>query len=184
MRELSQKIRAKLDATGSNKTINEVLESLYRAQSGQTDFDTFKGWKERGYRVEKGAKGFPLWSKPRDRHGSAKDAPDVEKTETADGVEIDLNAGEGEKRKAQMFYVAYIFSAAQVADANGNRPESYKFYAPRALPIPADYKEHLDTIHAPQQEQPADGWTVCEDDDKPAEDNAQNAQEAQVEFVF
>ena len=82
-----------------------------------------------------------------------------------------------------MFYVAYIFSAAQVADANGNRPASYKFYAPKALPIPADYKEHLDTIHAPQ-EPAADGWTVCDDDDKPAEDNAQNAEKPQFEFVF
>ena len=145
LRRLSAQIRARLNATDSNKTINEVLEAMYRAQSGQNDFDTFRGWKERGYFVEKGAKGFPVWSRPKSRNAEANE---MTKTETPDGVEVNLNGGE---KKAPSFWVSYLFHAGQVKDENGERPNTYGQTPRLALPVPQEYKNDMNIIQPPAQ---------------------------------
>lgn len=175
LRRLSAQIRARLNATGSNKTINEVLEAMYRAQSGQNDFDTFRGWKERGYSVEKGAKGYPIWSRPKAR----KDAGEIAKTETADGVDVETSS----EKKSASFWVSYLFHAGQVKNENGDRPNTYGQTPRLALPIPQEYKNDMNIIQPPAQKPQA--FTLREfeimDD---AEEVPQGAKEAQAEFVW
>lgn len=47
--------------TGST---NAALIALYQVETGRRDFRTFKAWKEAGYSVKKGEKGFPIFSRP------------------------------------------------------------------------------------------------------------------------
>lgn len=107
-------------------TINACLELIYSSETGATEWKTFLGWKEAGYRVIKGEKGFPIWGRP-----------------------IECKAGEdtgtGETRGLEFFPVSYLFHAGQVADADGNRPSYVRqpnaFAAavkalPLALPAP------------------------------------------------
>lgn len=175
LRRLSAQIRARLNATGSARTINEVLEAMYRAQSGQNDFDTFHGWKERGYCVEKGAKGYPVWSRPKSRNTEANE---MTKTETPDGVEVNLNGGE---KKAPSFWVSYLFHAGQVIDENGERPNTYGQTPRVALPVPHEFKRDMDIIQPP--EKPAIKLSEFEIMDE-AEEVPQGAKEAQAEFVW
>ena len=82
---LSSKLRA-ARATGQIppaladcETINDCLRRMYQIQSRQTDFDTFSGWRARGYAVDKGARGWPIWSRPKGQ----RDAETPEETEAA-----------------------------------------------------------------------------------------------------
>lgn len=45
-------------------TFNELLVMMYKAETGCTQFHTFKQWKERGFNIIKGSKGFPIFSRP------------------------------------------------------------------------------------------------------------------------
>lgn len=45
-------------------TFNELLILGYKAQTGCTQFHTFKDWKKRGFNIIKGSKGFPIFSRP------------------------------------------------------------------------------------------------------------------------
>lgn len=79
----------------AGETINEViLNCMYKSDTHQ-EFNTFKNWKEKGFKVKKGAKSFFIWSKPRDVTRKAK------------------NEGEDDK-DFKMFGIAYLFSNAQV----------------------------------------------------------------------
>ena len=75
LRRLSAKIRAAMQTGGLPAafagclTINDCLRRGYQIQTRQSDFDTFAGWRARGYAVDKGAKGYPIWSKPRNHGG-------------------------------------------------------------------------------------------------------------------
>lgn len=44
--------------------MNEMLILQYKAETGATIFRTFKQWKEQGFSVKKGEKGFPIFSRP------------------------------------------------------------------------------------------------------------------------
>lgn len=48
----------------SKGNVNPLLISFYQLETGCTDFRTFKAWKEAGYMVRKGAKGYPIFSRP------------------------------------------------------------------------------------------------------------------------
>jgi len=48
----------------SSGNVNRLLIASYQAETGQTDFRTFKGWKEAGYKVTKGQRGWPIFSRP------------------------------------------------------------------------------------------------------------------------
>ena len=59
-----------------------------------SEFNTFKGWMEKGQIVKKGSKAFFIWSKPRK----------VQKKQ----------AEQGEKDEFKMYGIAHLFSNAQV----------------------------------------------------------------------
>lgn len=79
----------------AGETINEVIINCMYKNETHKEFNTFKKWKEKGFKVVKGSKSFFIWSKPR--------------TVTKKSSEED-----GEKEEFQMFGVAYLFSNAQV----------------------------------------------------------------------
>lgn len=108
-------------------TINECLQRGYEMETGQTDWSTFKGWKDRGYFVQKGEKGFPLWSRPKNKRD--EDKKDLQEAET-----------EEEKKGSGKFWVAYIFHAGQVANAAGERPSTYA-KGENLRPLLPDYME-------------------------------------------
>ena len=98
-------------------TINACLELIYTSETGQTEWKTFLGWKEAGYGVIKGEKGFPIWGRPIERK---------------DGIT--------DERAFEFFPVSNLFHAGQVVDANGNRPTKATALNPfliaiRALPL-------------------------------------------------
>lgn len=130
------------------ETINDCLRRIYQIQSRQTDFDTFSGWRARGYAVDKGARGWPIWSRPKGR----RDAETPEETEAA--TEAAETATEPERKS---FWVAYLFHAGQVHNrATQSRPATYRAAVLPALPLPADYAADLHEIRNAEEPQPAD----------------------------
>lgn len=114
----------------ASRTVNESLEALYRQRTNQSEFHTFAGWKEAGFAVEKGAKGFALWGRP-------MEGRKAESEESAPAAE----SGEASESAAFSWWpIAYLFHAGQVADANGARPASYNpaiYQAPAPAIAPA-----------------------------------------------
>ena len=80
-------------------TLNACLEVIYREQTGQTEFHTFRDWKAKGFIDRKGEKGFMLWSTP--------------KTFAIDTKMVD-EKGEPVKESVERFALAYVFHAGQV----------------------------------------------------------------------
>lgn len=80
-------------------TLNACLEVIYREQTGQTEFHTFRDWKAKGYSVKRGEHGFMLWSTP--------------KTFTFETGAVDAK-GEPEKETVERYALAYVFHAGQV----------------------------------------------------------------------
>lgn len=161
LRRLSAKIRAAMQ-TGSLPaafddclTVNDCLRRGYQIQAHKSDFDTFAGWRARGYAVDKGAKGYPIWSKPRNHDDTAETSEDTAATDTT--TEAATETTEGTATRGN-FCVAYIFSAAQVHHREtGARPDTYNRLALACLPIPEDYQAELATItaqHAQELQQP------------------------------
>ena len=98
-------------------TINACLELIYRRETGQTEWKTFLGWKEAGYGVVKGEKGFPIWGRP-----------------------IERKDGGTDERGLEFFPVSNLFHAGQVVDADGNPSPKASALNPfliavRALPL-------------------------------------------------
>jgi len=61
-----QKVKAG-DANAINSTqggTNAALIAFYQMETGRRDFRTFKNWKDAGYSVKKGEKGYPIFSRP------------------------------------------------------------------------------------------------------------------------
>ena len=152
LRRLSAKIRAAMQTGGLPAafagclTINDCLRRGYQIQTRQSDFDTFAGWRARGYAVDKGAKGYPIWSKPRNHDDTAETSEDTAAAETS--TEAATETTEGTATRGN-FWVAYIFSAAQVHHKEtGARPDTYNRLALACLPIPEDYQAELATITA------------------------------------
>jgi hypothetical protein len=98
-------------------TINACLELIYTGETGQSEWKTFLGWKEAGFGIVKGAKGFPIWGRP-----------------------IECKEGTVEERGFEFFPVSYLFHAGQVVDGDGNHPPQAAALNPfliavRALPL-------------------------------------------------
>jgi len=89
---------------GKYSTINEALvNELYKdVESGAITFKTYKAWLDSGYIVNKGSKGYKVWSNP--IRANAKVEPQPQGT-TAEPTE---------PKKYKMFAMAYIFSNIQV----------------------------------------------------------------------
>lgn len=62
---LSQAVR-ELVAQGVFDSVNEGLRELYEKDNAEiSEFNTFGQWKEMGYTIKKGSKGFLFWGQPR-----------------------------------------------------------------------------------------------------------------------
>ena len=46
-------------------TINDILVTQYKEETGAETFHTYKDWLELGYQVRKGEKSFRVWGRPR-----------------------------------------------------------------------------------------------------------------------
>lgn len=86
-------------------SVNACLELIYSSATGASEWKTFLGWKESGYRVIKGERGFPIWGRP---------------------IECKASEGASEAHALEFFPVSYLFHAGQVADADGNRPSYFR----------------------------------------------------------
>lgn len=80
-------------------TLNACLEVIYREETGQQEFHTFRDWKAKGFAVRKGEHGFTLWSTP--------------KPFEVDAGTLDAN-GDPEKKTVDRFALAHVFHAGQV----------------------------------------------------------------------
>ncbi len=61
--ELSTTVKP-LVTSGQFDNVNEaVIETFYRKE-GNTEFNTYKQWKEKGFQVRKGEKAYFVWAKP------------------------------------------------------------------------------------------------------------------------
>jgi len=98
--KLSRAFKPLVEA-GKFAKVNDAIVAYYTQQTGKTDWHTFKGWKDAGFSVVKGATGFPIWAQPR-ALGEGK-AQDTAPAEPAD-------SGEG----PQWFPVCYLFHDGQV----------------------------------------------------------------------
>lgn len=67
-------------------TFNDILVEEYRRETGRQEFKTFAKWKNEGYKVKKGSKGYPVFSQP-------------------------VKGNTDEKKH---FFTAYLFNEAQV----------------------------------------------------------------------
>lgn len=161
LRRLSAKIRAAMQTGGLPAafddclTVNDCLRRGYQIQAQQSDFDTFAGWRARGYAVDKGAKGYPIWSKPRNHDDTAETSEDTAATDTT--TEAATETTEGTATRGN-FWVAYIFSAAQVHHREtGARPDTIQPTTTACVVIPNDYQAELEIItaqHAQELQQP------------------------------
>ncbi len=95
LKELSEsaKMLMELDPDIGDRVNDVILNTMY-ASAEHSEFNTFKGWMEKGQIVKKGSKAFFIWSKPRK----------VQKKESE----------EGEKDEFKMYGIAHLFSNAQV----------------------------------------------------------------------
>jgi len=91
--------------SGKYSTINEALvNELYKdVESNAVTFKTFKGWLDSGFTVNKGSKGYKVWSNP--IRANAKAEPQPQGTTAKNPAE---------PKKYKMFAMAYIFSNIQV----------------------------------------------------------------------
>ena len=76
-------------------SMNELLVSSYKAQTGAKHFRTFKQWKDEGFSIIKGSKGFPVFSRPI-------------------GILKELKGQEAGPELFKMFGTCYLFNELQV----------------------------------------------------------------------
>ena len=96
LRELSKiaKMRMQMDCDGMS--INEVLIEKFYTDDENTEFKTLHDWSKKGYKVNKGAKAFLIWGKPR---AINKQQPQNQ---------------ESEEDEDEFYPLCYLFSNAQV----------------------------------------------------------------------
>lgn len=117
---ISRSIQAGIKSGLIQCTVNEAIEEIYRKQTGQNDWKTFKGWKEKGFKVEKGSSGFPIWGKPKRLKNDT-----TKVSESLDSQNTELTEGAEEAGGHRWFPLAYIYHAAQVLNEAGDRPTGY-----------------------------------------------------------
>lgn len=83
------------DYLAGNITFNELLIIGYKAETGCSQFHTFKQWKERGFSVLKGSKGFPIFSRP------------ISVIKAEQGKEVN-------EEQSKLFGTCYLFNESQV----------------------------------------------------------------------
>lgn len=119
-------------AQAAGKSVNELLTDIYSNRARASEWDTFKGWKKRGYYVAKGERGFAVWSRPIKADEADADT-DTGATETDASTGADGESGET-KPERENFYVAYIFCAAQVKNREGYTPDGAEYEPTELIP--------------------------------------------------
>ena len=99
LKQLSQRAKMLIELEGEGRNVNSVLIEMYTNETHQ-EFNTFKNWIAKGYKVKKGEKGFFVWSKK---------LKGTEKKENEDDKDF------------KFFGIAYIFSNAQVQPIKQNK---------------------------------------------------------------
>jgi len=94
-------------------TINEILMAVLYNRHGDREFKKFREWKEEGFTIKKGEKGFMLWAQP------------LSELKKQEGQETDP-----EDEENSFFPVCYLFSNEQVI-----KPEP-KEQKPKRQPVP------------------------------------------------
>ena len=64
LKALSQTIKP-LVKSGMYASVNEGIQEIYSEETGQSVWNTYKGWIDQGQKVSKGEHGFPIWAKKR-----------------------------------------------------------------------------------------------------------------------
>lgn len=82
------------DLLKGDVTINSLIVEIYKIETGAEKFETFKTWKDSGYMVKKGEKGFPVFSRP--------------------SKAIKEEQGKSTEGERSYFYTAYLFNETQV----------------------------------------------------------------------
>lgn len=111
-------------AKETGERVNDLLTAQYSRQAACADWDTFRGWKNRGYFVGKGEKGFAVWSRP------ITDADDQEDNQGDDQGDDQRDTD----NRAAPFYTAFIFCARQVANREGYTPDGAEYTASGLIP--------------------------------------------------
>jgi len=84
--------------------VNAAIRAHYERETGQSEWNTFKGWIDAGRPVRKGESGFPVWGTP--KRGKAEGAGgDLAQLAALNGIE---------PQGPEFFPVAYLFHAGQV----------------------------------------------------------------------
>ena len=143
-------------AQAAGKSVNELLTDIYSNRAQAREWDTFKGWKQRGYYVAKGERGFAVWSRPI----KADEAETDTGTDTATGATDAGESGET-KPERESFYVAYIFCAAQVKNREGYTPDGAEYTPTNLIPPHCQPAQPTDT-------KPAESADTTATDTKPA----------------
>lgn len=116
-------------AQAAGKSVNELLTDIYSNRARASEWDTFKGWKKKGFFVAKGERGFAVWSRPIKADETETDTG----TDTATGATDAGESGET-KPERESFYVAYIFCAAQVKNREGYTPDGAEYEPTNLIP--------------------------------------------------
>lgn len=93
-----------LDPNCEEVTVNEVIINRMYKSANHREFNTFKGWKEKGFKVIKGSKAFFIWSKPRKAQRMSEEQSNEDEEKITQEYEF--------------FGVANLFSNAQVQPIN------------------------------------------------------------------
>lgn len=142
------------------ETCNEGIKEYYMNKEPEiTKFNTFKGWKDEGYSVKKGAKAYLVWGKKRE----------VKKTD------IDESETETEK-KYKFFPVSYIFSNLQVASHTTAVPAGFTEAEPTQITIPI-IKEAVINMQQPTQ---TDIFTPLEDNKKYSDNTYEERKKSKI----
>ena len=81
---------------------NEFVLKTYTTETSAAVWKTFKQWRKDGYKVVKGAKGFPIWSKPiKAKAGKETQAEPQTDSKT-------------DKKEFSFFGICYLFNNLQV----------------------------------------------------------------------
>ena len=78
---------------GVYATVNDCLVSGYKEDTGATEFNTFKQWKDKGFSIKKGSTAFLVWSSPKT---------------------IKIETDTEDEKDYQYFAMCYLFSNKQV----------------------------------------------------------------------
>lgn len=98
LKQISSQLKA-LKERGEIQTINEGLVRFCYTNEEHETFKKFNEWKQLGYTIVKGSKGFPVWAQP-----VAAKKQQTEQEKEADEFEF--------------FPICYLFSNAQVRRVN------------------------------------------------------------------